>query len=143
MVNSAVRAKPVELRGLTVVVGTYVAIAVGTLLALALLQVTAPGLAPQEAWIHAVIVVVFAALLPMRLRAARAGSKSGLRAVGIIATVLLVANVVVSLIPHLLPTWMRVEMIAIALLMGIAVLLVARAMLDAEPEADPERRSTL
>src|SRR4051794_13481098 len=143
MVNSAVRAKPVELRGLTVVVGTYVAIAVGTLLALALLQATVPGLAPQEAWIHAVIVVVFAALLPMRLRAALAGSKSGLRAVGIIATVLLVANVVVSLIPHLLPTWMRVEMIAIALLMGIAVLLVARAMLDAEPEADPERRSTL
>jgi uncharacterized membrane protein len=142
MVNSVVSARRVELRGLTVVVRTYVAIAVGTVLALALLRATAPRLAPQEAWIHAVIVVVFAAVLPVRLRAARRGARSALRAVGIIAAVLLLANVVVALVPGLLPTWMRVEMIGIALLMSVAVLLVVRTALSHEAAADSDRRST-
>ena len=141
MVNSVVDTEPVVLRGLAVVVRVYVALAVATVLALAVLALTSPGLAPQAAWIHAVIVVVLAAVLPMRLRAARRGSRPALRAVGIIAAVLLVANVVVALVPDLLPTWMRVEMIAVALLMGVAVLLVVRAALPGAAGARPGRRS--
>jgi hypothetical protein len=136
MVNNAVEGASGRLRALTLVVGLYLGVAAGTVLALALLEATAPHLAPQAAWIHAVVVVVFAAVLPVRLHAARRGGRSALRAVGVIAGVLLLANVVVALVPDLLPTWMRWEMVAIALLMGVAVLLVVRAALSVRVGAD-------
>jgi len=72
---------------------------------------------------------VFAILLPLRLRAAAAGRRSGLRAVGIISGVLFVVNVVEALIPGFLPTWMRLEMAGVAVLMAVIVLLTVRAAL--------------
>ncbi|WP_045821616.1 hypothetical protein [Williamsia herbipolensis] len=98
-------------------VRAYVVIAVLTVVALAILSAVAPDQAPRDAWVHAVVVVVFAALLPLRLRSAQRGSVAALRAVGIIAAVLFLANVIEAMIPDFAPGWMRIEMIVIALVM--------------------------
>jgi len=108
-------------------VRTYAVVAVGTVVALAVLQAVDASLATSHAWGHALIVAVFAVLLPLRLRAARAGRRSGLRAVGIISGVLVAVNVVEASIPGFLPTWMRLEMVGVALLMVAIVSLVIRA----------------
>ena len=47
-----------------------------------------------------------------------------LRPTGFIAAVLLVVNVVEALIPGLFPLWMRVEMVAIAVVMACVILFV-------------------
>jgi hypothetical protein len=122
------------------IVWTYVAIALGTIAVLALLSAVAPHQATQEAWVHAVIVAVFAVVLPLRLRAARAGSVGGLRAVGLISAVLFLVNVVEAMLPGLFPLWMRVQMIGIAVLMLVVVLLVVRERLAGR--AAPERGRT-
>ena len=98
-------------------VRVYVLIAVATVVALAVLSAMAPDQAPRDAWVHAIVVVVFAMVLPLRLRSAQRGSVMALRAVGIIAGVLFLANVVEALLPNFAPGWMRVEMIVIALVM--------------------------
>ena len=105
----------------------YLVVAVGTVGVLAVLSVTAPRLAPQEAWVHAVIVAVLAVLLPVRLRSARAGSVGALRAVGLIASALVLVNVVEATIPGFMPWWMKVEMLGVAALMAAVILLVVRA----------------
>ena len=122
--------------GLVALTQAYVVVAVGTVVALAVLAAVAPSLATQDAWGHAVIVAVFAVVLPLRVRAARHGSLSALRAVGIISAVLFLVNVVEAMIPGLFPTWMRIEMAAIAVLMAISVRLVVRARLADRPVAN-------
>lgn len=97
-----------------------------TLVALGVLGAVAPGQATANAWGHAVVVAVFAVLLPLRLRAVRTGKRSAVRAVGLIAAVQLLVNVVEALIPGFVPPWMRIEMIGIAALMGGVVFDVAR-----------------
>jgi hypothetical protein len=115
------------LRTATTLVAVYVLIALGTVAVLAVLASTAPAQATSSAWGHAIIVAVFAILLPLRLRSARKGNARGVRAVGIIAAVLLVVNVVEALLPGAFPAWMRVEMVLIAVLMaGLAAVLLAR-----------------
>jgi hypothetical protein len=99
------------------VVWCYVALVLATVIALGVLSSTAPQLATQRAWGHAVIVAVFAVVLPLRLRAARRGSVRARRAVGIIAAVLMVVNLVEAGLPGTFPIWMRREMIAVAALM--------------------------
>ena len=111
---------------LSVVVRVYVGLAVATVAVLAVLSGVGSSLATPEAWVHAVIVAVFAVVLPLRLRAAREGRRSGLRAVGIISGVLVLVNAVEAMIPGLFPGWMRVEMVGIAALMALAVLLVVQ-----------------
>ena len=64
------------------VVRVYVALTAATVLTLVLLSLVAPHLATAHAWGHAIIVVVFAVLLPMRMRSARDGKRSGLTASG-------------------------------------------------------------
>jgi hypothetical protein len=102
----------------------YVVIALGTVVALAVLAAAAPAQATSEAWGHAVIVAVFAVLLPLRYRAARSGKPGAVRAVGIVAAVLLVVNVVEAALPGAFPVWMRIEMVVIAVLMAALVLAV-------------------
>lgn len=110
------------LRRVSTLVTTYVAITVATLVVLAVLSATAPTLATGEAWGHAVIVGVFAVLLPLRLRAARRGERRALTAVVVIASVLVLVNVVEAFLPAF-PGWMRGEMVVIAALMvGVGVL---------------------
>lgn len=111
---------------LTHVLRGYVVVVLATIAALIVMSVVAPRLAPEHAWGHAVIVAVFAVLLPLRLRSARAGHPGALRAVGIISAVLLVVNVVELAIPGFLPLWMRIEMVGIAALMAVSVVLVVR-----------------
>jgi len=113
-----------RLRAMAIAIGIYVAIALGTVAALGILSATAPHLATRDAWVHAVIVAVFAVVLPLRLRAARAGSPGALRAVGIISAVLFLVNVIEAMIPGLFPLWMRAEMIGIAVIMLAVILLV-------------------
>lgn len=125
--NETVRANPaVGLQAVSNLVRAYVVLTIGTIIALIIMGAVAPHLATQEAWGHAVIVVVFAVLLPLRLRAARKGSADALRAVAIIASVLLAVNVVEAALPHAFPGWMRIEMVVIALLMAVLVTTVIR-----------------
>ena len=90
---------PDPLRAISILVGIYVAIVAGTVAALTILSATAPHLATRDAWVHAVIVAVFAVVLPLRLRAARADRPGALRAVGIISAVLFLVNVTEAIIP--------------------------------------------
>jgi hypothetical protein len=117
------------------VIRVYVVLTAATLLTLALLSIVAPDLATPHAWGHAIIVVVFAVLLPLRMRAAREGKRSGLRAVGLISGALVAVNLVGAVLPDFFPTWMRVEMLCVAALMAVNVLLVVRAALAANRPA--------
>lgn len=102
----------------------YLVVAVGTVAALGALSVTAPRQAPRDAWVHAVVVAVFAGLLPIRLRAARRGSTAPVRTVGLIASALFLADVVEAALPDFVPVWMRIEMVAVAGMMAAVVGLV-------------------
>ncbi|MBC3762183.1 hypothetical protein ACUN7V_10930 [Quadrisphaera oryzae] len=99
-------------------VTAYLLVVVCTLLALGALTVAAPSQANDDAWGHALVVAVFAVLLPLRLRRARQGRRGAVRAVGLIAAVLLVVNVVEALLPGFVPTWMQVQMVLVAVLMA-------------------------
>jgi hypothetical protein len=77
-----------NLAAIRLVVRVYVLVAVGTIGLLAVLAAAAPRQAPREAWVRAIIVAVFAVLLPMRLRAAQRGSVAALGAVGLISSAL-------------------------------------------------------
>jgi len=114
------------------VVAAYVVLVVATLGALAVLSGTAPRLATAEAWGHAVLVAIFAVLLPLRLRAARRGSGRALRALGVIAAVLAAVNLVEAVLPGVFPVWMRIEMAVIAALMLVLLGCVARVRRRAE-----------
>ena len=124
MVNKA-RNHPLGV--VSVLVGVYVAAMVVTVAALAVLASTAPGQATQEAWGHAVVVTVLGFVLVLRLRSARAGSTRATKALGVVAAVLLVVNLVEAALPGVFPTWMRLEMVAIALLMSALLVLVRRS----------------
>jgi peptidoglycan/LPS O-acetylase OafA/YrhL len=108
-------------------VGLYVVIALATVAALVVLSRAAPDLATGEAWGHAVIVAAFAVLLALRLRSARRGSGRARWAVGIIAAVLAVANLVEAALPGVFPGWMRVEMLGIAAVAALLAGAVASA----------------
>ena len=118
MVNTALRMRADSLNQAARLVWAYVFIVVATVAVLAVLAVTDPGQAPADAWWHAAIVAVFAVVLPLRLRTAGHGSPRAFVAVGVIAIVLVVVNVVEALIPGFLPAWMRIEMFGIAALMA-------------------------
>jgi len=131
MVNSETRRKTREprsadLSAASALVGAYVALTVSTLVALVVMSALAPHLATQEAWGHAVIVAIFAIVLPLRMRAAQQGRGRALRAVKIIAVALLAVNVVEAALPHAFPAWMRIEMTATALMMALLIGLLTR-----------------
>jgi hypothetical protein len=121
-------------------IGGYAVIAVGTVLALVILSQAAPRWAPDEAWGHAVVVAILAGLLPLRWRSARRGSSDALRAVRIIAAVLLVVNVVEACL-SVFPGWLRIEMGVIAVLMLALSALVAREAAERRA-ADPVGAAT-
>ena len=108
-------------------VKVYIAATAATIVALVVLSAIGSDLATSNAWGHAIVVAAFAVLLPLRLRAAHRGSRSAVRAVGVIAAVLLVVNLVEAVIPNCLPGWMRVEMLAVAALMAAVIVSVRRA----------------
>jgi hypothetical protein len=117
--------RPPGLRAASGVLVLYVAVTAGTIVALAVLSSAAPRLATGAAWGHALIVAVFAVVLPLRMRAARKGSVRGLVAVTVIATVLVVVNAAEAALPGAFPGWMRIEMAAIAVLMAVLASLTA------------------
>ncbi|MHA3702164.1 hypothetical protein ACXR2U_08250 [Jatrophihabitans sp. YIM 134969] len=125
MVNT-MQVREIDTRRVSALVGLYVVVVVATLVALALLAAAGSSQATSDAWVHAAIVAFFAVLLPLRLRAARRGSRDAWRAVGVIGAVLVVANVVEAVLPGLFPGWMRVECLGIAVLMGVVVARVVR-----------------
>ncbi|UNS97902.1 hypothetical protein MMF93_16540 [Streptomyces tubbatahanensis] len=127
MVNSGGTHAPQQLGAVSVLVGVYAAAMVGTVAALVVMASTAPKQATDEAWGHALVVTFFAILLLVRLRSARSGSTRAVRALGIIATAMLVVNLVEAALPGLFPGWMRVEMVAIALWMSVLLILVRRS----------------
>lgn len=124
--NGTMPSERLNLGGATAIAGVYVVISLATLAAVAVLAAVAPHLATSEAWGHAVVVVAFAVLLPLRLRAARRGSVRALRASLIIALVILVANIAEAALPGLFPVWMRIDMVVIAGIMLLLTLVLAR-----------------
>jgi hypothetical protein len=114
-----------DLPAASTVVRAYVALTVSTLVALVVMSALAPRLATHEAWGHAVIVAIFAILLPLRMRAAQRRRGRALRAVRIITVALFTVNVVEAALPHVFPAWMRIEMAATALMMASLVGLLA------------------
>lgn len=127
MTNTVGAAPSPQLGAVSWTVGVYVVVALGTVLALVVTASSAPTWATDEAWGHAVVAAVIAVLLPLRLRAARRGSGRALGAVTVIAGVLVVVNLVEAALPGVFPSWMRVEMVAIAALMLALALLCVRA----------------
>jgi hypothetical protein len=109
----------------------YLAATVGTLGVLAARHADA-AFATDEAWGHAIVVLVFAALLvPAASRAAK-GSRGAYRRLLIVSIVIPVVSVVLVALPHFLPAWMRIEQA------GYGVLLLVVAGLAA---SGPVRRS--
>lgn len=106
-------------------VRAYVGVVVLTLAALVVLSVTAPEQATAHAWGHAVVVAMFAVVLPLRLRRAREGDRGAVRAVGIVSAVLFLVNVVEALLPAF-PLWMRAVMLVTAVVVLGVVLDVVR-----------------
>lgn len=104
----------------------YVVIVLATLGVLSVLSSIGSTQATSEAWGHAILVGVFAVVLPVRMGASRRRRAGALRAVGIIAGVLIVVNGVEAVIPHLFPVWMRVEMVGTAMLMGAILISVVQ-----------------
>ncbi len=107
-------------------VGLYLAISIVTLVVLGLLSALGSKEATASAWVHAVIVSLFAVLLEMRMRASLRGRRRASVAIPIIATVLLVANIIEAAAPGAFPSWMRFEMVAIAALMGGVIIISFR-----------------
>lgn len=130
MVNSTRDTAPssaaTPLPAASLVIRVYLAVVVATLVGLVILSFTASPLATSNAWGHAIVVSVFAIVLPLRLRSAQTGRRSAIRAVGLIATVLFLVNIVEALIPGFVPVWMRAEMYVVAALMLVVVLDVIR-----------------
>lgn len=109
-----------------VAVRIYLAVVIATLLGLAVLSSAGSHQATSNAWGHAIVVSVFAVVLPLRLRSARTRRRSAIRAVGLIAAVLFLVNVTEALIPGFVPAWMRAQMYVVAALMLVVVLDVIR-----------------
>jgi len=123
MVNSELKRstrepRSADLAAASTVVRAYVVLTVATVAALIVMSAVAPRLATSNAWGHAVIVAIFAILLPLRMRAARKSSKRALRGVTVMAVAVLAVNVVEAALPQF-PGWMRIEMAVIAVLMAL------------------------
>jgi hypothetical protein len=123
MVNSELKRstrepRSADLAAASTVVRAYVVLTVATVAALIVMSAVAPRLATSNAWGHAVIVAIFAILLPLRMRAARKGSTRALRGVTVMAVAVLAVNVVEAALPQF-PGWMRIEMAVIAVLMAL------------------------
>ncbi|WZH36549.1 MAG: hypothetical protein PIR02_17620 [Microbacterium enclense] len=117
---------PVPLRAASALVWAYVALVGLSLAALIVMSFVMPEWATTEAWVHMVIVAVFAVVLPRRMRRARQGQRGAVRAVGLIAAVLFVVNVVEVLLPSFVPTWMQIAMVVMAATMAGVVVDVIR-----------------
>ncbi|MGQ4512050.1 hypothetical protein [Streptomyces sp. DW26H14] len=116
------------LGAVSVLIAVYASAMAATVAALAVMAAgVAPGQATREAWGHAVIVTVLAFVLVLRLRSARAGSAGAVKALGVVAAVLVVVNAVEAALPGAFPGWMRIEMAAIALLMVALLALLCRS----------------
>jgi hypothetical protein len=126
MVDELMTSERSRMRAIGVLVGVYVGVVLGTVVALGVLSAAAPALATTDAWVHAVIVAVFAMLLPLRLRSAGSGSRAALRAVGLISAALFLVNAIEAMIPGLFPVWLRVVAVGIAALMAAVTVLVIR-----------------
>ena len=104
MVNSELKRSTREPRSAdlaaSVVVRAYVVLTAATVAALIVMSAVAPRLATSNAWGHAVIVVIFVILQPLRMRAARKGSTRALRGVTIMAVAVLAVNVVEAALPQ-------------------------------------------
>ena len=106
-------------------ISAYVLSVVATVVTLAVLSALDSVEATTEAWVHALIMAVFSFLLPVRVRAARRGSRGALRATGLIASVLVLANAITAILPWAFPVWMRCQMVAVAVLMAAVVVCVS------------------
>jgi hypothetical protein len=115
-----------QLAWATRAVAVYVVLTIGTVVALVVMTLVAPQWATADAWWHAVIVAVFAILLPVRLHAARRGSRRALTVVIVAAAVLVVVNLLEAALPTF-PGWMRVEMVVTGGLMALVAIVALRA----------------
>lgn len=129
-----------RLNGAAALVKLYAVVIALTVVVMAVLTAANSAAATPEAWVHVIIVAMFAVVLALRMRAARRGDPRARKAVVIISAVLALANLVTAAIPGLFPSWMRIEMVAIAVLMVAVVGLVLHA---GPPTAGTHERRSL
>ncbi|OFE16286.1 hypothetical protein BA895_19775 [Humibacillus sp. DSM 29435] len=136
MVNSSRDTAPLSastpLPAAAAAIRVYLILVIATLVGLVILAFTASPQATSNAWGHAIVVAVFAVVLPLRLRSAQAGRRSAIQAVGLISAVLFLVNVIEALIPGFVPAWMRAQMYVVAVLMLVVVLDVVRWVVIAD-----------
>jgi hypothetical protein len=104
----------------------YLLATVATLAVLAVRHDDA-AFATDEAWGHAIVVLAFAVLLLPAASRAAAGSRGAYRRLRIVSVVIPAVSVVLVALPHLLPTWMRVEQAAYGVLLLVVAVLAASA----------------
>ena len=77
----------------------------------------------QEAWVHGVIVLVFAVVLTGVAARVAAGSRAALVRLRVIGVVVPVVSIVLAVLPGVLPGWMRVEQAVYGALLAIVAVL--------------------
>ncbi len=109
-------------RATTLLVGSYVALSVLTLVAIVLLR-NDKTIVTYAVWVRGTIVVASSLLtLSFAARAARGSRKAFLR-LRIVAGVMLVAIVVILALPGTFPLWLKVEQgVCGLLLLGVTIL---------------------
>jgi peptidoglycan/LPS O-acetylase OafA/YrhL len=122
MVNTTQRVHPTG----TTLVAIYVVLTIASVAVLVVLSAIGSPQATDAAWGHAVITALFCVLLPLRMRAARRGRPGAVRAVRIIALALLVVNAVEAALSSTFPFWMRLEMLAVVIIMALLAAVSSR-----------------
>lgn len=115
-----------ELSTIKTLVGGYVAISVGAVIALIALH-NHHNLATKEAWVHGIIVATTALLMALFTRGMIHGSAKARLRLRITTAIMLVAIAVTSAIPGDFPLWMKVEQgVCGVLLLGVVILINRR-----------------
>jgi hypothetical protein len=88
-----------------------------------------PALVTADAWVHEIILLVFAVVLVRVAQRAQAGNRRAHLRLLIVGSVVPVASLVEALIPGLFPTWMRIEQgLYGVLLLGVVALAASPAV---------------
>lgn len=104
-------------------IGGYVAISLGAILALILMS-GRKDLATQEAWVHGIIVATTSLLMALFTRGFIAGKARAYLRLRITTIIMLIAIVITTAIPGDFPLWMKAEQAVCGLLLAGAVFIL-------------------
>lgn len=111
-----------------VLVGTYLALGVATLVAIWLMRDDHAAVT-DAVWTRATLVVAGAAVLYLFTHRAAQGSRRAYLRVRLVSAIMLVAIVVIVVLPGVFPVWMRVDQAVVGLVvLGIVTAVNSRNM---------------